>query len=105
MTLGLYVLAAAAEIVGCFAFWTWWRQGASILWLVPGTAALLAFALLLALTPPAHAGRSFAAYGGVYIGAALFWLRFVEHSAWRATDLTGGALALAGAGVILWGAR
>ena len=91
--------------MGCFAVWAWWRQGASVLWLIPGLAALLAFAWLLALTPPSHAGRSFAVYGGVYIAAALVWLRFVEDSALRPTDLVGGALALAGAGVILWGAR
>lgn len=105
MTLAFYGLAAIAEILGCFAVWAWWRQGASVLWLIPGVAALIAFAWLLALTPPAHAGRSFAVYGGVYIAAALLWLHFVEQSALRATDLGGGALALAGAAVILWGAR
>jgi len=63
MSLMLYVLAAAAEILGCFAVWHWWRGGAA-LWLIPGAAALGLFAFLLALTPPAHAGRSFAAYGG-----------------------------------------
>jgi small multidrug resistance family-3 protein len=105
MTAGLYVLAAVAEIVGCFAVWAWWRQGASAFWLIPGVGALIAFAWLLALTPPSHAGRSFAVYGGVYIATALVWLRLVEHSALRATDLAGGALALAGAAVILWGAR
>jgi small multidrug resistance family-3 protein len=79
--------------------------GASILWLGPGLLSLMVFAWLLALTPPAHAGRSFALYGGVCIAAALLWLRVIEHSALRATDLIGGAPALAGAAVILWGAR
>ena len=31
-----------------------------------------------ALTPPAHAGRSFAAYGGVHITASLVWMWGVE---------------------------
>ena len=61
MVLGLYALAALMEIAGCFAVWAWWR-GASVWWLVPGALALAAFALALAVTPPAHAGRSFAAY-------------------------------------------
>ncbi|OYU17423.1 MAG: hypothetical protein CFE34_15795 [Rhodobacteraceae bacterium PARR1] len=104
MTLPLYVLAALAEIAGCFAVWHWWR-GASALWLVPGALALAGFALLLALTPPAHAGRSFAAYGGIYIAASLGWLWLVEKTRPDLWDILGGALALAGAAVILFAPR
>ncbi len=105
MTAALYIGAALAEIAGCFAFWTWWKQGAAALWLLPGILALIAFAWLLALTPPDQAGRSYAAYGGVYICASLVWLWLAEGEAPRLTDLIGASLALAGAGVILWGAR
>ena len=105
MSLGLYAAAALAEIAGCFAVWAWWKQGASIWCLLPGMASLAAFAWLLALTPADAAGRSYAAYGGIYILASLLWLWAVEGQAPRATDGLGAALALAGAGVILWGAR
>lgn len=105
MSLGLYVAAALAEIAGCFAFWAWWKQGASVWWLVPGMASLAAFAWLLALTPVDAAGRSYAAYGGIYILASLLWLWAVEGQVPRVADGLGAALALAGAGVILWGAR
>ena len=104
MTAGLYLFAALAEIAGCFAVWAWWKQGASALWLGPGMLALAAFAWALALTPPDQAGRSFAAYGGVYICASLGWLWLVESEVPRATGLIGAALALAGALVILSGA-
>lgn len=104
MTLPLYALAALAEIAGCFAVWHWWR-GASALWLIPGAVALAAFAVLLAMTPPAHAGRSFAAYGGIYIAASLGWLWLVEKTRPDLWDLLGGALALAGAAVILFAPR
>lgn len=103
MTAALYLLAALSEIAGCFAVWSWWRAGASALWLIPGAAALAAFAFLLALTPPEAAGRSFAVYGGVYLAASLVWLRLVEAEPLRLTDFAGGALALAGAAVILMG--
>ena len=36
----IFVLAALAEIAGCFAFWAWLRNGASPLWLIPGAASL-----------------------------------------------------------------
>ncbi len=105
MTALLYPAAALAEIAGCFTVWAWWRAGASALWLIPGAAALGLFAVLLALTPPDQAGRSYAAYGGVYIAASLLWLWAVEGQIPHPTDLAGAALALIGAGVILWGAR
>ena len=104
MAVWLYVAAAGFEIAGCFAVWAWWR-GASILWLIPGAGALGLFALALALTPPAFAGRSFAAYGGIYIAASLAWLWLVEGTRPGLADLGGAALALAGAAVILWAPR
>lgn len=39
-TLVLYAGAALAEITGCFAVWTWMRQGASALWLIPTLVSL-----------------------------------------------------------------
>ena len=42
-----YLLAAAGEIAGCFAFWAWLRLGKSPLWTVPGTISLVLFALAL----------------------------------------------------------
>jgi small multidrug resistance family-3 protein len=104
MSLLLYALAAAAEIIGCFTVWAWWRGGAA-LWLVPGAAALAVFAFLLALTPPAHAGRSFAAYGGIYIAASLVWMWAAEGVRPDRVDLIGAGLALAGAAVILYAPR
>jgi small multidrug resistance family-3 protein len=103
--LPLYALAAALEIAGCFAVWAWWRQGASSLWLIPGLAALAGFAMLLALSPAAFAGRAYAAYGGVYVAASLLWLWAVEGARPDRWDITGGAVVLAGAALILWAPR
>ena len=41
---------------------------------VPGILALCAFAWLLTLVEAEHAGRTYAAYGGIYILSALGWL-------------------------------
>ncbi len=100
-TPALFALAALAEIAGCFAFWAWLRLDRSPLWLVPGVAALVLFAWLLAFADSLAAGRAYAGYGGVYITAALFWLWAVEGVRPDAYDLGGAALALLGAGVIL----
>ena len=105
MTLAAYAFAALAEIAGCFAFWAWLRLGKSPLWLIPGIASLIAFAWALTLVETGHAGRAYAAYGGVYVAASLLWLWVVEGARPDRWDLTGGAVVLAGAGIILFGPR
>ena len=101
----VFVAAAIAEIAGCFAFWAWLRQGKSVLWLAPGILALVAFAWLLTLAPSDYAGRAYAAYGGIYIAASLFWLWTAEGHRPDQWDLIGGAVAILGAAIILFAPR
>ncbi|MBN9364334.1 MULTISPECIES: YnfA family protein [unclassified Devosia] len=101
----IYAGAALAEIVGCFAFWAWLRQGQSPVWLAAGIPALLLFAWLLTLAPADHAGRAYAAYGGVYIVASLVWLWAAEGTVPDFWDLLGGGLALLAAAIILFAPR
>jgi small multidrug resistance family-3 protein len=97
----LFSATALAEILGCFAFCAWARLGQSPLWLVPGMLSLAGFAWLLTLTPSDFAGRTYAAYGGVYIVASLLWLWLVDGRTPDRWDLIGGGLALLGAAIIL----
>ena len=101
----LYAAAAVGEIAGCFAFWAWLRLGHSPWWIVPGVAALVVFAVLLTRIDAAFAGRAYAAYGGVYIGASLLWLWLVEGARPDRWDGVGAAICLTGAAVILFGPR
>lgn len=103
--LGLYLLAALAEIAGCFAFWAWLRMGRPFWWTLPGVAALILFAWLLTRIDTDFAGRAYAAYGGVYILASLGWLWLMEGQSPSRWDVIGGAICLIGAGVILLGSR
>ncbi|KPH59248.1 YnfA family protein [Novosphingobium aerophilum] len=99
----IYVGAALAEIGGCFAFWAWLRMGKSPLWLIPGCMSLAIFAWLLTLVESDHAGRAYAAYGGIYIASALLWLWLAEGVKPDRWDMGGAALCLVGAAVILFG--
>ena len=105
LTIPVFIGAAMAEIAGCFAFWVWMRLDRSPLWLVPGVASLCLFAWLLTLVDAEHAGRSYAAYGGVYIVSALMWLWAMEGVRPDKWDVTGAAICLVGAGIILLGPR
>ena len=100
-----YVGAAIVEIAGCFAFWAWLKLGKSIWWVLPGTASLILFAFLLTLINTEHAGRAYAAYGGVYITAALFWIWAIEGTKPDRWDVLGAGICLVGAAVILFGPR
>jgi len=101
----VYLGAALAEIAGCFAFWAWLRLDRSPWWIAPGLASLALFAYLLTLVDAEHAGRTYAAYGGIYILSALLWLWLAEGVRPDRWDLIGAGICLAGAAIILWGPR
>jgi len=103
--IAIYAGAALAEITGCFAFWAWLRLGRSIWWLFPGMASLALFAFLLTRVDAAFAGRTYAAYGGVYIAASLVWLWLAEGKMPDRWDMLGAFVCLIGAGIILFGPR
>jgi small multidrug resistance family-3 protein len=105
ISIAAFVGAAITEIAGCFAFWAWLRLDKPVWWLVPGIASLALFAYLLTFVDSAFAGRTYAAYGGVYIAASLFWLWAVEGARPDRWDLAGGTICLAGAAVILFAPR
>lgn len=95
----LFAVTALAEIVGCYLPWLVLRQGRPWWLLLPAAASLALFAWLLSLHPTA-AGRTYAAYGGMYITIALIWLRLVDGVVLTRWDWTGASLALAGMAVI-----
>ena len=96
---GLFAFTAVAEIVGCYLPWLVLKQGKSVWLLMPAALSLALFAWLLTLHPSA-AGRTYAAYGGMYIAMALVWLHFVDGVALTRWDVAGAAIALTGMAVI-----
>ena len=104
-TITIYLMAALAEIGGCFAFWSWLRLGRSPLWGLVGALSLIIFGMLLSRADVAFAGRAYAAYGGVYIAASLLWLFLVERIIPDRWDMIGAGICLVGAALILWGPR
>ena len=107
-TLFFFILAAFAEIIGCFSFWLWLRQNQSPWWLAVGVVSLIVFALILALAPAsnsAFAGRTYAAYGGIYIACSLLWLWRVEGQIPDRWDFIGAGLCIIAAAIMIFAPR
>jgi len=103
-TLLLFIATAVAEIVGCYLPWLWLKKNGSPWLLLPAAFSLGLFAWLLTLHPQA-AGRTYAAYGGVYIAVALLWLWLVDGIRPTLWDGLGATVALAGMAIIMFAPR
>ena len=104
MRLGIFALAALLELSGCYLMWMGQKQSSLLLWL-GGAAVLAGFGLVLAQVGDALPSRSYAVYGGIYIAAALLWMVVVDKHTPDRWDVTGVAISIAGALVILFGPR
>lgn len=96
----LLAITAVAELIGCYLPWLVLKQAKPLWLLLPAAVSLSLFAWLLTLHPNA-AGRTYAAYGGMYIMVALAWLRWVDGIMPSRWDFAGAALALSGMAVIV----
>ena len=98
-TLPTYLIAAFAEIGGCFAFWAWLRLDKSPLWLGPGIISLALFAWALTRIDADFAGRAYAAYGGIYIFSSLIWMWAIEGTFPDRWDIIGATVCVIGAAI------
>lgn len=103
-SLVLFVAAGLCEIGGGYLVWQWWRNGAS--WVVGLLGAAVLFLYGIAPTyQPAHFGRAYAAYGGIFVVLAILWGWGVDRIAPDRYDVVGGALCLAGVAVVMYWPR
>ncbi|MFN0304622.1 MAG: YnfA family protein [Burkholderiales bacterium] len=103
-TVGLFVLTAIAEIVGCYLPYRWLVKGDSPWLLVPAACSLALFVWLLTLHPTA-VGRVYAAYGGVYVSVALVWLWAIDGVRPSLWDIVGVLVCLIGMAIIMFAPR
>jgi small multidrug resistance family-3 protein len=104
-SIGLFVLAALAEIGGAWLVWQGVREHRGLLWIGAGVAALGLYGFVATLQPDAHFGRILAAYGGVFVAGSLAWGIVVDEFRPDRYDLVGAALCLAGVAVIMYAPR
>ena len=103
-SVGLFVLAGLCEIGGGYLVWLWLRDGRGILIGALGGLVLFLYGVVPTLQP-AHFGRAYAAYGGVFVVLALLWGWLVDRHAPDRFDVLGTALCLAGVAVMMYWPR
>lgn len=99
-----FILAGLFEIGGGYLVWQWVREGRSWIYGLSGVFILALYGFIPPLQP-AHFGRVYAAYGGIFIALSLLW-------GWKADgiepdkyDLIGALFALVGVMIMMYWPR
>lgn len=104
-SIGLFLLAAVAEIGGAWLVWQGWREHRGWLWIAGGVVALGAYGFVATFQPDAHFGRILAAYGGVFVAGSLAWGVVIDGFRPDRWDVLGAAICLAGVALIMYAPR
>ena len=104
-SLGLFALAAFAEIGGAWLVWQGIREHRGAIFVGLGIVALGAYGVIATLQADGNFGRVLAAYGGIFVAGSLTWGIVVDKFQPDRWDWTGAALCLLGAGVMMFGPR
>ena len=103
-SIGYFLLAGLFEIGGGYLVWLWLREGKSIGHAIAGAVILVLYGVIPTLQP-AHFGRVYAAYGGVFIALSILWGWKIDGTVPDRFDVIGGMVALFGVGIIMYWPR
>jgi small multidrug resistance family-3 protein len=103
-SLAFFLLAGLCEIGGGYLVWLWLREDRSIWFAALGAVVLMLYGVIPTLQP-AHFGRVYAAYGGIFIVLSILWGWKIDKIAPDFFDLLGGAIALIGVMIIMYWPR
>ena len=103
--IGLFIVAAVAEIGGAWLIWQGVREHRGVVFVGAGIVALAAYGFVATLQPDANFGRILAAYGGTFVAGSLALGVAVDGFKPDRYDLIGAALCLAGVAVIMFAPR
>jgi small multidrug resistance family-3 protein len=104
-SIGLFLLAAAAEIGGAYLVWQGVRERRGVLFVGLGVIALGLYGFIATFQPSSHFGRVLAAYGGVFVAGSLLWGVVFDRFRPDAWDLVGASFCLLGVALIMYAPR
>jgi small multidrug resistance family-3 protein len=103
-SIGLFLLAALAEIGGGYLVWLWIRQKKKIIFGIVGGIILFTYGIIPTLQP-SNFGRVYAAYGGFFIISSILWGMMVDKKKPDKYEIVGSMVAVLGAVIIFYGPR
>jgi small multidrug resistance family-3 protein len=104
ITLGLFFVAAVLEIGGGYLVWQWIREKKGIVMGLIGGIILFVYGIIPTLQP-SHFGRTYAAYGGIFIISSVIWGMIVDKKKPDRFELIGSLIAVVGAIIIFYAPR
>ena len=101
ISLVLFFLAALFEIGGGYLVWLWLRENKGALFGLLGGLTLAIYGIIPTFQP-AHFGRVYAAYGGIFIVSSLIWGAFVDKKKPDRYEIIGALIALGGVMIMFY---
>src|SRR5688572_23207240 len=103
-SVALFVIAGLMEIGGGYLVWLWLRERRGFALGALGGLLLFLYGVVPTLQP-AHFGRVYAAYGGVFVILSLLWGWWLDGHRPDRPDVAGALLCLVGVAVIMYWPR
>ncbi len=103
-SIALFVIAGLMEIGGGYLVWLWLRNGRGVVLGALGGLLLFLYGVIPTFQP-AHFGRVYAAYGGVFVVLSLLWGWWLEGRRPDAPDIFGASLCVIGVALIMYWPR
>ncbi len=100
----LFFVAAIMEIGGGYLVWLWIREKKSIALAFLGAIILFIYGIIPTFQP-AHFGRVYAAYGGIFIISSVIWGRIVDKKKPDRYEIIGSIVVVIGAVIIFYAPR
>jgi small multidrug resistance family-3 protein len=104
ITLTLFFAAALTEIGGGYLVWLWLRKNKKLLLGLIGAIILFIYGIIPTLQP-AHFGRVYAAYGGIFIVSSIIWGVTIDKKRPDRYEILGSLIAFVGALMIFYAPR
>ncbi|MGX7678939.1 YnfA family protein [Jatrophihabitans sp. DSM 45814] len=104
-SVSLFIIAAIAEIGGCWLVWQAVREHRAWWFAAAGVLSLAAYGFVATAQPNSHFGRILAAYGGVFVVGSLLWAMAFDRFCPSRFDIIGAAICVVGVSVIMFAPR
>ncbi len=96
-----FLIAGLCEIGGGYLVWLWLRESKSIIYGIVGALIMVVYAIIPTLQP-AHFGRVYAAYGGIFIILSILWGWKIDKITPDKFDIIGATISLIGVIIIMY---